>query len=129
MQLGQLQEIEKELLDLGYQIVAVSADKPEKLEESIQKKKINYVLLSDSTTKAAQAFGLAYHLDDEGVEKYKKFGLDIEEASGEKHHILPVPAAFVLKTDGTIVFSYVNPDYKVRVEPDVLLAAAKAAVK
>lgn len=129
LQLGQLQEIEKELLNLGYQIVAVSADKPEKLKESVQKKAINYMLLSDSTMLAAQAFGIAFHLDDETVEKYKKYGLDIEEASGEKHHNLPVPAAFVLKTDGTISFSYVNPDYKVRIEPDVLLAAAKAALK
>lgn len=129
LQLGQLQEIEKPLLEMGYQIVAISADKPEKLKESIQKKKINYVLLSDNTMKAAQVFGIAFHVDDATVEKYKKFGLDIEEASGEKHHNLPVPAAFVLKTDGTIVFSYVNPDYKVRVEPEVLLAAAKAALK
>lgn len=129
LQLGQLQEIEKPLLEMGYQIVAISADKPEKLKESVQKKAINYTLLSDSTMLAAQVFGIAFHLDDETVEKYKKFGLDIEEASGEKHHILPVPAAFVLKTDGTIVFSYVNPDYKVRVQPEALLAAAKAGLK
>lgn len=114
---------------MGYQIVAVSADRPEKLKENIKKKNINYLLLSDSKMTAAQAFGLAYHLDEATVEQYKKFGLDIEEASGEKHHNLPVPAAFVLKTDGTVVFSYVNPDYKIRVQPDVLLPAAKAALK
>ncbi len=129
LQLGQLQEIETPLLEMGYQIVAISADRPEKLKESLQKKAINYTLLSDSTMKAAQSFGLAFKLDEATFEKYKQFGLDLEKASGEKHHILPVPAAFVLKTDGTIVFSYVNPDYKVRVQPDVLLAAAKAALK
>ena len=129
LQLEQLQKIEKQLVNLGYQIVALSADRPEKLQETSQNKKINYRLFSDSAMNAAQALGIAFHVDDVTVDKYKKFGLDIEEASGEKHHLLPVPAAFVLKTDGTVVFAYVNPDYKVRVQPEVLLAAAKAALK
>lgn len=129
LQLGQLQEIEKSLMDIGYQIVAISADRYEKLKESIQNKNIKYMLLSDSSMKAAQGFRIAFHVDDATVEKYKKFGLDIEEASGEKHHILPVPAVFVVKTDGTIVFSYVNPDYKVRVSTEVLLEVAKATLK
>jgi hypothetical protein len=32
-------------------------------------------------------------------------------------------------TDGKIRFEYVNPDYKSRLDPDVLLAMAKAALK
>jgi hypothetical protein len=38
------------------------------------------------------------------------------------------PDTFVIGTDGIIDFAYVNPDYKVRVDPSVLLAAAKAAL-
>lgn len=129
LQLGQLQEIETQLMNMGYQIVAISADRYEKLKESIQKKNIKYTLLSDSTMKAAQSFRIAFHVDDSTVKKYKEYGLNIEEASGEKHHILPVTSVFVLKTNGTIIFSYVNPDYKVRISPEVLIAVAKAALK
>jgi hypothetical protein len=49
----------------------------------------------------------------------------VEEASGQKHHMLPVPAVFLVATNGLIQFEYVNPDYKVRLEPELLLAAAK----
>jgi len=126
--LGQLRNIESQLIALGYQLIAVSADRPERLRQSIQKHQLRYQLLSDSQMTAARAFGLAYKVDDRTVERYRKLGIDLEEASGEKHHLLPVPAAFVIRTDGTIAFEYINPNYKVRVDPDVLLTAAKAAL-
>ncbi len=129
MQLGQLQKIEARLIKLGYQIIAVSADRPEKLQESVSKHSLTYTLLSDSKATGPQAFGIAYKMDDKMVEAFKGYNLDIEAASGETHHILPAPAAFVVGTDGMIKFAYVNPNYKVRVDPDVLLAAAKAALE
>jgi peroxiredoxin len=77
---------------------------------------------------AAKRFGVAYQLDEVTVEKYKGYNLDIEAASGQTHHMLPVPAVFVLDRSGRIAYSYVNPDYKVRLDPAVLIAAAKAAL-
>jgi peroxiredoxin len=53
-------------------------------------------------------------------------GIDLEEVSGETHHILPVPSTFIIGTDGTIHFQYTNTDYKVRLAPDVLTAAARS---
>ncbi len=78
---------------------------------------------------AAQAFRVAYQVDADTLSQLAKFGVDLEEASGEKHHILPVPAVFVAGTDGIIQFCYANPDYKVRIAPDLLLAAARSARK
>lgn len=129
MQLGQLQKIEPSLIELGYQIIAISPDRPEKFRESIEKHKLSYLLLSDSKMNGAQAFGLVFKVDEKALEQYKKYGVDLEDASGEKHHLLPVPAVFVVGTDGIVKFEYVNPNYKVRLDPDVLLAAAKAALK
>lgn len=51
-----------------------------------------------------------------------------ETAADQKHHLLPAPGVFVVGTDGVIQFSYVNPDYKKRLAPEVLLAAARAAL-
>ena len=114
-------------MELGYQVIAVSPDRPEKVRSTSKSNDIEYTLLSDTTLKAARGFGVAYQASDEMVAKLKGFGLDIEEASGEKHHWLPVPSVFILDTSGVIRFQYVNPDYKVRVDPDVLLAAARAS--
>jgi len=126
--LGQLQEIHSELIELGYRIIAISPDRPEKVSELMEKRKLDYLLLSDSKMTAAKAFGVAYEVDEETLKLYKGFGINLEEASGEDHNLLPVPSVFVVGADGIIDFQYVNPDYKIRIDPDVLLAAAKAAL-
>ncbi len=125
--MGQLQKIESQLTELGYQILAINADRPEKLAEAAKKNPLTYTLLSDSQLIAARAFGVAFRVDDDMFGKLKGFGIDLEEASGETHHGLPVPAVFVVDTDGKIHFQYANPDYKVRVDTEVLLSAARAA--
>ena len=127
--MGQLSRIESKLLELGYQILAVSADRPQKLQESIDKHSLTYQLLSDSEMTASRAFGIAYRVDEALFKKLLGFGVDIEEASGETHHLLPVPSAFVLDTAGTIRYRYYNPDHTVRVDPDELLSAARQAVE
>jgi peroxiredoxin len=60
------------------------------------------------------------------VEKYLQWNVDLEAVSGESHHVLPAPATFIVASDGMIRFQYTNPDYHVRLHPDVLLAAARA---
>ena len=126
MQLGELQSVEAELRELGYQIVAVSADRPSKLRESLDKHDLGFQLLSDSTMTAAVQFGLAWRMPDDMVEKYLSFALDIEGASGQDHHLLPVPAVFIVGTDGIVRYEYVNPNHRVRLDGGVLLAAARS---
>lgn len=128
MQMGQLEEIEPKLEALGYQILAISADNPAHLKESIAKHQLTYTLLSDTDMAAAKAFGLAFRVDDATYAQMKNHNVDLEAASGRTDHILPVPAAYVLDRKGVIKFAYANPDFKVRVNPDDLLQAAKGAL-
>lgn len=125
LQLAGLQEIEDDLQALGVRILAVSPDLPENLLSTVAKESLAYTLLSDSAMKAARAFGIAFRVDDATIEKYKGYNIDLEAASGQSHHLLPVPAVFIIGTDGVISFVYANADYKVRLAPEKLLAAAK----
>ncbi len=125
--LAELGQVQEDLVNLGYQIVAVSPDRPEKLRETKTKKQLPYELYSDSSMYLSTAFGLAFKLEDALVEKYKKeYGIDIEADSGETHHLLPVPAVYLIDTGGEIRFVYTNPDYKTRLKPDEIIAAAKS---
>lgn len=78
---------------------------------------------------AAQAFGVAYLVDANTLKQLTEYGVDLEAASGENHHQLPVPAVFIAGTDGVILFTYVNPDYTVRIRPEMLLAVAGTVQK
>ncbi len=126
-QLGQLREAEAELQNMGFDILFVSADLPEKLRASLKEENadVPYTLLSDSSMEIAQSYGVAFDVDEEYRLWLLGLGKDIEEASGEKHHILPVPTIYLIDTRGVIQFQYSNPNYKVRLHPDVLLAAAR----
>jgi peroxiredoxin len=127
-QMSSLQSIEGDLKKLGYRILAVSPDRAVELKKSLGKNKLTYQLLSDSSMDAAKAFGVAFKVDDGVLTKYKGFGIDLEVASGEKHHYLPVPSVFLIGADGVIKFRSFNPDYKVRLSNDELLTAARQSL-
>lgn len=129
VQLQDLRKIESRLNKLGYQIVAVSPDQPEQLKNSVDKNKIGYTLVSDSKGELMKAMGIAFRVDDETHGKYKGYGIDLEAASGQKHHWLPVPSVFLVDRTGTVTFSYVNPDYRVRMPASVILSAAENEFK
>lgn len=123
-----MQEAKQELLELGYRIVALSPDSPENLGQTAGKLELDYRLLSDSEAEAAKAFRLAYRVPEPTVEALKGYGIDLARASGEDHQILPVPAVYLIGSDGLVHFQYVNPIYQVRLHPAVLLAAARAGL-
>ena len=126
LHLAEMRLAEQQLKDMGFNIWFISIDKPELLLESLGDPDIGYTIYSDSSLQATRAFGLAFQVDDELFEKYLTYNIDLEKISGETHHVLPAPATYIIGTDGIISFAYINPDYKVRLHPDVLLAAAKA---
>lgn len=124
-QLAELRKAEKQLSGMGFELLFLSADRAELLEPSLKEKDLGYTLLSDHSMAVAREFGVAFVVDEATRTRYTEHGIDLEEASGMDHHQLPVPATFLVGTDGTIYFQYANPNYKVRLDPDLLVAAAK----
>ena len=87
--------------------------------------KLSDTLLSDPTIKFTQDFGLAYKVDADTMMALRTYGPDLDAATGNNLHLLPVPAAYIVNRDGKIVFSYYNSNIQKRVDPEVLLRAAK----
>ncbi|WP_162846776.1 peroxiredoxin-like family protein [Marinicella litoralis] len=131
--LGEMREVEKELIAMGFDVFFISPDQPSFLIESLKdqdlKADMHYQLLSDASMEISKAFKIAFKVDDTTVEKYKKWNIDLEKASGHDHHLLPAPATFVVGKDGVIQFQYVNPDYKIRLAPEILQVVAKDYLK
>lgn len=122
-------KLEPELLEMGFQIIGVTPDSPEKIEKFEDKKKLNYTVYSDSKMEFADAMGLGFTLDEKTLKNYKTWGINLEKASGgETHHRLPVPAVYILNQEGVVTFSYVNPNYKVRASEELIQAAAQTAL-
>lgn len=127
--MGQLRDIESQLEEAGFHLLAIAPDRPEKVRETAEKYKIRGLFLSDNSMAAARAFRIAYEVDAATLGQLANSGIDLEAASGERHHQLPVPAVYVTRRNGIILFSYASPDYKVRLDPGLLIAAVRTAQK
>jgi peroxiredoxin len=123
-QLADLRLVEPKLRASGFDVLFVSTDRPELLYTSLKTQNIPYTLVSDPGLRAAQAFHIAFHLDDEQYAEELKWGVDLEKTTGMKDHALPVPSVFIIDTAGIIRFVYSNPDFRVRLGADALWKAA-----
>ena len=121
--LSALGEVQQEILDLGYQIIAISPDTPARLKETLEEDNLTYSLYSDIKGDLIKGMGLAF----EAPEKYKNL---LDKISDGKHaKVLPIPGVFVLDTKGVIEFEYVSPDYRNRISADLLTSVLKSLNK
>jgi peroxiredoxin len=126
LQLSELRRLNPDLKAQGFQLLAISPDRADEINKTLEKDELDYALASDAKAEALQAFGIAFKVDDATLSKYAEYGVNLETASGEKHHALPVPSVFVIDAKGIIQFSYVNPDYRTRVPQRLIRAAVEA---
>ncbi|MBK1897330.1 peroxiredoxin-like family protein [Chryseobacterium paridis] len=119
-QLSGLQDIAPDLEKLGYQIIAISTDQPEGLMQSATKEKLSYTLLSDADLVVSKQFGIAFKAP-------KGYWEMLPKTTGGKNIdlLLPVPSVFILDKKGTIHFEYINPDFKQRLNPELLKSVAQ----
>jgi peroxiredoxin len=127
-QMQGLIEVEQRIRELGYQIIAISPDSAQRLQAQRTGTEFDVIRLSDSSLQAISAFGLGYFLPDNVAADYRdKLGANLVTLEGSTKVVLPVPAAFVFDTSGLVQFQYVNPNYRVRVSPQLLYYAAQIA--
>ena len=86
-----------------------------------------FPILTDKGNEVAAAFGLRFRLPDDLIAVYKQFGNDLAVVNGEPSWTLPMPARYVIGTDGRILHAEVNPDYTQRPEPSTLLPVLREA--
>ena len=125
-QLAGLSEIEDKVIKMGYQIVAISPDSPERLKAAKVENDYKVRLLSDSNFDVTSHFGIGFFLPDETAKKYRsRMGIEFVELDGTSRVALPVPAVYVVDKEGLIHFNYVNPNFRVRLSPELLYQATK----
>lgn len=134
MHLSELRTVVPELDAMGVDVLFLSGDRPDRLYSSLKQETqatiedLDYTILSDADAQAAFALGVAFRASSQTIERRREKGDDIEASSMERHGILPVPAVFAVDTDGLIAFAFADPDYKVRLPADELLAVAEQLV-
>ncbi len=128
LQLKNLQtEVVPKLASYNAKLVAVSVDKLNEIEKTQKKASLGMTLISDPTAAIIKRYQVVNQTSDSLVKTYKEqYNIDLEAASGQKHHIIAIPAVFTIAQDGKVVFAYVNEDYTIRAQSrDILSSLAK----
>jgi peroxiredoxin len=124
-QLEAMNLIVPEIQKTGAALVAIS---PQTVKQSFfmaDQHKLRFPLLSDAGNQVARQFGLLYSVPDEQRQVYRSAFVNLPFASGDESWELPIPAAYILDQDGTVIYASANPDYMERAEPaDILVNLA-----
>lgn len=130
LELKAYQEILPEIVAAGASLVAISPEKPDDTVSTAEKNALTFEVLSDVGQKVGRAFGLVYEFTEELKHAYHGFNLDIPARNGAPNEwALPVSATYVIDSDGSIVYAYMDVDYRDRADPrDVLAVLMRKAV-
>jgi peroxiredoxin len=120
----ELQALQAELAEIqarGANLVAISPQTAPNSRTSQRDNKLGFPILSDPKADVANAFGIRFALPDYLVEVYKAFKNDLPLINADPSWVLPMPARYVIGTDGIIAYAEINPDYTQRPDPSELL--------
>ena len=117
-----MQDSLKYITALGGSVVAVSPEKTDNARRIIKKSGATFPFIHDKNSEVMNAYGVAYQVDEKTQKKLKFFGVNLEEDNEENGAVLPVPAVYIVGTDGLIKWVYFNENYKVRPSVAMLVA-------
>ncbi|QXP54135.1 peroxiredoxin-like family protein [Cellulophaga sp. HaHa_2_1] len=126
LQLRALQASLADIHALGATLVAISPEVPDESMSTNEINSLGFSVLTDQDATVASHYGVAWEVPAfliEHMEVDRK--LDLKKINNGNGSILPIPATFVVGTDGLVQWSYVDVDYRTRAEPEEILEALK----
>lgn len=101
----------------GASLVAIS---PQTVKQSFfmhDQHKVRFPLLSDAGNNVARQFGLTYRVPAMQEAVYRRAFVNLPFTNGDGSWELPIPATYIVGSDGTILFASAHEDYTERPEP------------
>jgi peroxiredoxin len=126
LQLRAYQRVLPEIRALGAQLVAVSPEAPDHTLSTQQKNELDFEVLSDTDGTVGRAWRLVYGLSDELRGLYAANQMDLARINADGRWELPLPATYVIGSDGVVRLAFVDVEYRRRLEPDQILGALRA---
>lgn len=105
----------KEIEAKGAKLIAISSESYENIVQTRDKTNANFTIFSDLDGSIMKAFDVNYKV----TSAYQaiiaeKLNASISETNATKEAVLPVPATYIIDTNGKIVYKQFNPNYKIR---------------
>ena len=122
-----LAEAQDQIEAEGGHIAAIMPDQQHFTAELKAASGAPFPILTDIDNGYALSLNLAFWVGAEMQELMTGAGWDVSHSQGSNTWLLPVPATFVVGTDGGVKARFVDPDYRKRMTIEDLLAALRNA--
>lgn len=108
------------------QIVAIVPDRQRYAAAVRAEAEAEFPVLTDMDNGYAMSLNLVFWVGEEMRSFMGAAGLDLAEYQGNESWMVPVPATFVVGSDGLVRARFVDPDYRRRMTIESMLAAFRA---
>ena len=122
----QLRDYQQHLAEIdasGASLVAISPQVPDSSTAMQERNELSFPVLSDVGNVVSREYGIVFQVDDDTRERYEAVGIDLAKANGTDAWELPVPATYVIGTDGIVRAAFVEADYTQRASVRQILSA------
>lgn len=113
--LGEIQDSLSLIEERGARVIAISPEKPEYLGQMAGKTGAEFTLLYDEGYRIADAYDVTFKPSATTLFTYNTLlGAKLKETHSDDSQRLPIPATYIINTDGKITWRQFDPDYKKR---------------
>lgn len=119
--LTEIMTLKEEFEKRQIQIIGISPETSENRTKTIDQNSIDFPVLRDLDMKISDLYGLTFTLDEKTLKKYEGYGIDLKMANGNNLNSLPVPATFLMSSEGLIKFVHYDPNYSKRADLSEIL--------
>lgn len=124
--LGALSKVAPAIAAAGARLVAITPEAGGAALRTKVDRGLDLELLCDLDNLLALECGLVYKVSDDLRRAYLDRGIDLERIYGNTSWMLPAPATFVVRRDGTIAYANVAADFRFREDPAEILKHLQA---
>jgi peroxiredoxin len=121
-------DLHPRLRERGALLVAISPQTVRQNDFMAGQHELPFPVLSDPGCTVAEQFGLLWTLPETLRAYYRSIFVTIPFINGDQSWRLPVPATFVVGQDSRILFAEAHADFRVRPEPEEVLAVVNGIV-
>lgn len=121
LELRELQNNIAKIAGKNATLLAVSPQSQDHSRVLTEKNQLSFEVLTDENNTLAKQLGISFKLQEFAIPTYQAIGINLNEFNQNDENTLPVPAVFVIETDRSIIYKFVDTDYRNRLDINELL--------
>ncbi len=123
LELRALAERHEEIRARGAQTIAIVPETGAFSRKLTEENRLPFPVLTDLDLGYSLSLGIVFWAGPAVNELYKEMGIDLAHFQNSESWMLPIPATFVVGSDGVIKARFVEPDFRKRMDPAEIIAA------